>query len=388
MEKSKKKVLFLITKSNWGGAQRYVHDLAIGLPGDRFEVAVALGGDGPLAEKLREARIRVIPIPSLERDVSIIKDVVSFFDILAIARIERPDVFHINSSKAGIMGSLIGRLVGVRNIIFTAHGWAFNEDRPSWQRLIFKFVHWLSILLSHRTIAVSEEVKRQMDWPWAQEKMIVIRNGRNIKDQLNREEARAYLIEKEPSLQAYKDDLWTMTIAELHPVKRHEAVIDTIKKLTDQGEVFRHLIIGSGEQKEALRRQIERLELQDRVFLLGAIPEAATYLKAADVFVLASRTEAMPYAVIEALLSEVPTVATAVGGIPEVIENGVSGLLAPPLDNEALANILARLLRDEELRKTLADGARERRSELSFERTLESTINVYEPQPSITSSAL
>src|SRR5690606_3210515 len=147
-------------------------------------------------------------------------------------------------------------------------------------------------------------------------------------------------------------------------------------------------IIGSGEQKEALRRQIERLELQDRVFLLGAIPEAATYLKAADVFVLASRTEAMPYAVIEALLSEVPTVATAVGGIPEVIENGVSGLLAPPLDNEALANILARLLRDEELRKTLADGARERRPELSFERTLESTINVYEPQPNITSSAL
>ena len=168
-----------------------------------------------------------------------------------------------------------------------------------------------------------------------------------------------------------------MTIAELHPVKRHEAVIDIVKKLADQGETFRHLIIGGGELEASLRRQIERLELQDRVFLLGQIPEAAEYLQAADVFILASRSEAMPYAIIEAIIAEVPTVATAVGGIPEVIDNGVSGLLAPPLDNDALASIITRLLHDPELRTDLAAGAHIRKQEFAFAKTLDQTVDVY-----------
>src|SRR5690606_4172695 len=96
-----------------------------------------------------------------------------------------------------------------------------------------------------------------------------------------------------------------------------------------------------------------------------------------DVFILASRSEAMPYAIIEAMMAEIPTVATAVGGIPEVIDNGISGLLSPPLDNDALADMIARLLRDKELRDRLAAGARERRSDFSFDRTREKTLELY-----------
>src|SRR5690606_30501769 len=145
MEKSKRKILFLITKSNWGGAQRYVYDLAAGLPEEEFETLVALGGDGPLTDKLRSQGVRVVPLPALQRDMSIDKDIQSFFDIWAIIRVERPHIFHVNSSKAGLFGALIGRLAGVPKIIFTAHGWGFNEDRPGWQKLAIKFGHWLTI---------------------------------------------------------------------------------------------------------------------------------------------------------------------------------------------------------------------------------------------------
>jgi len=170
----KKKVLFVITKSNWGGAQRYVYDLATGLPKTDFDITVALGGDGLLASKLRAAGVRVISIPSLQRDFSLAKELHSVQEIYDLLKVEQPDILHLNSSKAGILGTVIGRFNKVPKIIFTAHGWAFNEDRPFWQRVLLKTIHWLTVLSSHHTIAVSKEVVRQMNWPFAASRMTVI----------------------------------------------------------------------------------------------------------------------------------------------------------------------------------------------------------------------
>lgn len=378
----KTKILYLITKPNFGGAQRYVYDLASGLPRDKFEVAVALGRNnegekGPLETKLQAAGIRTIPLPSLQRDISLAKEVRSFFELWKILRQEKPKVLHINSSKAGALGALVGRVARVPKIVFTAHGWAFNEDRPLWQQVVLKKIHWLTVLLSHQTIAVSREVRRQMNWPFASRKMTAIHNGREIKGMQTREEGRTFLIGKEPRLAEYKDHFWSMTIAELHPVKRHSAVIDTIKKLQESNKEIKHLIIGDGEEREKLQRQIADLGLEDNVFLLGNINEAAQYLKATDVFVLASRSEAMPYSIIEAMIAEVPTIATAVGGTPEVIENGISGLLVPPLDNKALFEALFKVYKDEQLREKLSAGAKKRAQYFSLETTLEKTLEVY-----------
>jgi glycosyltransferase involved in cell wall biosynthesis len=377
MEKSKKKILFLITKSNFGGAQRYVHDLAVGLPKNRFEVAVALGGNGPLVGKLAMADIRVITIPSLQRDVSIGKELAAFGEISAIVKNEQPDILHINSSKAGALGALIGRLHKVTKVIFTAHGWAFNEERPTWQRFVLKFIHWLTVLLSHQTIAVSEEVKRQLDWPGAQSKMTVIYNGRTLDGLKDRGVARTALIEKKPLLERYGEDLWSVTIAELHPIKRHEAVIKAMKEVARLSPRYRHLIIGGGQEEDHLRHLIKDNELEEHVFLLGNIEDAAEYLKAADIFILASRSEAMPYAIIEACIAGLPIIATAVGGIPEVIENEVSGILIPPLDDNALAKAIVRLSTDPALQQRLSAGALTSSLRFRFADTLQKTIDLY-----------
>lgn len=373
----KKKILFLITKSNWGGAQRYVYDLAGGLPQDEFEVAVALGGNGPLATKLETAGIRVIRIPSLQRDVSLIKEAAAFVEIANIIRLEQPDILHLNSSKAGILGAFLGRLLLVPKIIFTAHGWAFNEDRPDWQKLILKKIHWLTVLLAHETIAVSEELKRQMDWLGAQNKMTVIYNGRSITDLRSREEARTQLCKRFPQLLPYQNDFWSMTIGELHPVKRHDAVIESIKEVVGSNPDTRHLIIGAGEEREALEAQIEKLNLRENVFLLGNIEEASRYLKAADIFVLASRSEGMPYVLIEALIANVPVVATKVGGIPEVIEHESEGLLTPPLDNKALFEAILSLRNNHEQRFKFSKSAEVKSKDFTLDKTLEKTLGLY-----------
>lgn len=375
----RKKVLFLITKGNFGGAQRYVYDLATELPKDAWECAVAVGGGGPLGAKLQAAGVRVITIPSLERDISFSKELKALKEISKIVRIEQPDVFHINSSKAGALGALIGRWQKVPKIIFTAHGWAFNEDRSRPIRFILKSIHYFTVLLAHQTIAVSAEVRRQMNWPFARRKMTVIYNGRKINNLEERAQARerlAGLAAGQP-LARLRADFWSLTIAELHPIKRHDAVIKAMKEVVRLWPHTRHLIIGGGQEAQRLRTLIAEYELEEHVFLLGNVPEAAQYLRAADLFILASRSEALPYAVIEAAMAELPIVAAAVGGIPEIIENETSGLLIPPLNDKVLLEAILRLRADPDLRRRLAAGAAKRAEEFRFDKTLRQTAALY-----------
>ena len=94
-----KKILFLITKANWGGAQRYVFDLATALRNE-FDISVAFGQEGLLAKKLREAQITTFPIRALQRDVSISSDVKSFLELMRLFRVEKPDVVHLNRESS------------------------------------------------------------------------------------------------------------------------------------------------------------------------------------------------------------------------------------------------------------------------------------------------
>ena len=372
-----KKILYLITKSDWGGAQRYVHDLAVALPSERYDVVVALGGNGPLIQKLEEALVKVVKISALQRDVSVVKELISVWQISSIIRQEKPEVLHINSSKAGILGVLMGRILLVPKIIFTSHGWAFNEKRPWYQKVVFKFIHWLTVLLSHQTIAVSYELKRQMNWLFAEKKMVVIHNGRTIKNLLERNEARDRLISHDDRLKPYRNDFWSVTIGELHPVKQHDVTIKAIAKLVEKHPNVRHIIISGGEEKENLQALISDLKLTRNVFLLGAIDEASQYLKAFDLFVLASRSEALAYVVIEACIAGLPIIASRVGGIPEIIENGESGYLVPGGNVSALAHAYTELLTNPQDRDSLGKAASDRSKHFTFKKTLEETVSLY-----------
>ncbi len=372
-----KKVLFLITKSNWGGAQRYVFDLATNLPKDKFTTIVACGGNGILIDKLQAENIKTIPLKSLQRDISIFKEIQALQETARIIKNENPDILHINSSKAGLFGAALGRFYKVPKIIFTSHGWSFNEKRPFWQRMILKYLHWLTVLLSHETIAVSHEVKNQMNWPFVQQKIIVIHNGINRPNFLNKLEAREFFTGQTNNLKPYLNDFWTMTIGELHPIKRHEAVIRVVNSLAKEGVKIRHLIIGSGELEEKLKKLTAKFGLKNHVFFLGQIVEASKYIKASDAFILSSRSEAMPYVIVESIMSGTPTIATAVGGIPEVIENGINGILTQPENNKELLEAIKKIQNNKELGKKMGENAEKRSGQFTLEKMLGKTIFLY-----------
>lgn len=372
------KVLYLITKSNWGGAQRYVYDLATHLDTSRYEPIVALGGNGELATLLRHAGIRVITIDSLERDISIRQEWQFIKELYSILRYERPAVLHVNSSKAGGVGTLLGRLLRVPHIIFTAHGWAFNEDRPLWQRFVTKCLHWCTVLLSHRTIAVSRAIVRDMNWPGAEKKMKIIHPGRNIGVTYTKAESRASLARQFPVLEPYLRDTWIGIVAELHPIKRHTVLFQALASLRDTHPQVRLIVVGTGSLTQSLQRYVVDHQLEEHVLMLGHVSDAARYLKAFDICVLPSKSESYGYVLHEAGLAGVAVVGTRVGGIPDIITHNSTGLLVPPDSHERLAAALHTLLREPNKGKELAAAMQDTLKTRTVARMTEATTALYE----------
>jgi glycosyltransferase involved in cell wall biosynthesis len=372
MKGSDTKVLYGITKSNFGGAQRYVYELARGSKDRGFDTAVLLGGQGVLKDKLESRGIRTLTLPALDRDISLYNDIKEFFSIISILKKEKPDVFHTNSSKMGGLGALAGKIARVPKIIFTAHGFAFNEsNRSLLQKAILKCIYWMIILLSDHTICVSESVKNRLEtWPYIKNKLVVIHNGIMPFDLVSREDARKEL--------GIKPNTFVVgTIAELHRVKGLDILLRAWLDYTQEHKAML-VIIGDGSEGENLNLLSKKLGIENSVYFAGFVDNARKYLLAFDVFVLASRSEGFPYALLEAGFASLPVVATSVGGVPEIIKEGETGLLVEPGYPEELAHILIGLSKDEQLRKTLGENVHTfTEKEFSLAQMFDHTFMVY-----------
>jgi glycosyltransferase involved in cell wall biosynthesis len=396
---NKKKILYCITKANWGGAQKYVYDLATSMNPDLYEVAVLVGSTGTLASRLQASNVRVIILGSLIRDVSLLKDVKAFWSLLKIFKQEKPDIIHLNSSKMGLLGTLAGRVYLFTNklkaanckprIIFTGHGWAFNEDRSLWQKKIIFWLHKLTIALSHKTIAVSEQTKAQIrGGRFLNKKIVVVRNGLEEIKFMNREIARVKILEKIKQINHsellidLENRLWLGTISELHKNKGLKYLIEAVHLLDVDGDDRSGLplviIIGDGERKEKLQERISRYNLQDYIFMVGRVEEAEKYLKAFDVFSLTSITEALPYVLLEAGQAGLPIIASNVGGIPEIIDDMQSGILVRPKEPEEIEKGIKFLIENPEKMKFFSQNIQAKiKQSYNIDTMVKNTVEIY-----------
>lgn len=368
----KKRILHVITKASWGGAQRYVFDLAVAGKAQGHDVSIVYGEEGPLTDALLKENIPAVRLPSLSRDIHVKEEWRSFKALKQFFEGVKPDILHVHSSKAGL--SLIAaRLAKVPRIIFTAHGWAFNEARPWWQKIVFRVLYAVTIYLSHLTICVSQAVYKDMEWvPFSSKRLFIVKLGIDAPHFLKRAEARKKF-----------GELGTRTvlgmIAELHPTKRVEDAIIALRELKSEFPNLTLIVCGEGSERERLSELIERLRLADSVFLKGFVPDAATYLKAFDIFLMISRTEALGYAAIEAGYAGLPVVATRVGGLPEIVRHKETGLLVPAENPHALARALRLLLEQPEYTTHLSARLHEHVThKFTKERMIQETFALYE----------
>ena len=172
------KILYLITQSEWGGAQRYVFDLAVNFK-DKFEVAAAFGGEGGLKNKLDEENIRNFTLKNLVREINPWRDFLAFWEIYRLIRKTKPDILHTNSSKAEILGNLAGWLCGVPKIVFTAHGFVFNEELGFWKKKLYIFLEKMAGFFADKIICVSgfDRAAALAHKIAGKNKLVVIHNG-------------------------------------------------------------------------------------------------------------------------------------------------------------------------------------------------------------------
>lgn len=373
MSSHSKQILYLITKANWGGAQRYVYDTATAAKRAGHTVTVAYGGEGRLRARFAEENIRTIEIKSLGRDVQVGNDTAVFLELVRLMRHERPDIVHLNSAKAGGLGALAARIAGVPNIIFTAHGWAFNEGRPRWQRVVIRLFSGMTVLLSHTTICVSQAIRRDMAWlPFASKKLVVIHHGIDCVPMKSREEARKALLPR------HEDDLWIGMLSELHPTKCVVNALFAMANLVKKHPNVILVVLGEGEERARLKKAIRTFDLTKHAFLPGFIPEGPSYLHAFDIFLHTSKSEALGYAILEAGCARLPVVATRVGGIPEIIEDGVNGLLVAPQRSNEITDALLSLLQTPSLQEQFGKALQETvATRFSKRRMLDATLALY-----------
>jgi glycosyltransferase involved in cell wall biosynthesis len=374
------KILYVITKSNWGGAQRNVFDLATQMKASGHEVSVALGGKGVLQKKLESAGIFTHPIDYLERDFSFSKDFKSLREIYSIIKERRPDVIHLHSPKASGLGALAARLLGTKRIITTVHGWTFNEDRKFIQKATIAFFSWLTMVLAHKVILLSDkEYYQALKFPWVRQKLTTIPLGIKTPVFMSIDGAKQFFGKMlNMDINSFGKKIVIGTIAELHRNKALNYLIDAMSIVSSNYPQAICLIVGEGEERANLEKQIKDLKLEDKIFLTGFIDNCSEYLKAFNIFTMSSIKEGLPYTLLEAGSASLPVVSTPVGGIPEIIEDMRSGILIQARNSKELAHGISFLIENPDERRRYGNALKDRVTNVfSIEKMYSSTERLY-----------
>ncbi len=337
-------LLYVVTLAEVGGAQSYVRDL---LPAVReeFDVAVAAHGEGPLRAAAAELRVPFFPLRHVRRSLSPVHDPLGLAELTRLFRRLRPAIVHLNSSKAGVLGRIAGALAHVPVRVFTVHGWAFKAAAGP-GALLYLWADRLVRPLTTAIVCVSElELRTGLAARvCTAERATVIRN--------------AVAVGEPRGAAAREGPVRIVSVGRLAHPKDFATLVEAFALLPAGAARLR--ILGDGPLRAALARQVADLGLEGAVELAGEVGDVRSCLRDAELFVLSSRSEGMPISVLEAMAEGLPVVASDVGGLAEVVVEGETGALVPPGDPRALAERLARLVADEELRARLGRAGYER----------------------------
>lgn len=335
-------VLYVIGTLQLGGAENQVVTMAPALCNDRYTIHVCcLGHEGVQADALRGRGIQVVALNMRLRYWPI-----AVYRLFRLIKQLNAQIVHTHLYDAGIWGRLVGKLAGVPVIVTTEHGMTLWKKR---RHLLLE--HFFN-RFTDKMIAVSEDIRQRRihDEGVSPEKIITIPNAVDIK-RFSRIDSREQ-VRKELGIDT--SCLVIGTVARLVVAKRLDYLLEAASVVCDAVPQARFLIIGDGPLRDDLERKALQLDLPPQyVRFLGSRQDIPELLSALDIFALSSEREGLPVSLLEAMAASRPVVATQVGGIPQVIQDGYNGVLIPPHDPAALAKAIRKLIEDNTQRKSL-----------------------------------
>ncbi len=362
-------VLHTITELNYGGAEQLLVNVlryVLAQPTSQFrhQVVTLYDGQTPLSQELRALGV---PVHDLQMKKSEHGRVTAPYQFWRLLRQEKPAIIHNWLYHASLLGRTMGRLAQTPVIITARHTSQFGIP------LRTRLYNWTG-RLDDRTILICEAMRSTEQG--APERYITIYNGIPSLSLPPRETARAKLLAE---LGLPDTAVFILTIGRLHPAKGHRDTIPALRQLRTSHPHAHFLWVGDGEEYAHLAAQIAEANLTSHVHLLGKQPDIAPFLASADIFLLPSRWEGVPVAIQEAMAAGLPVVSTAVGGIPELVQDGQTGLLVPPQDPTALAQALITLLNDHGRATQMGQAGRQRIADhFTIEQMVTQTEALYE----------
>lgn len=338
------KILYFITTSNWGGASRHVYDLCKYQKSIGNKVYLAVGSKGQLFKEVKQLQIPIFVLQSVQRNISPINDIKSVILFRMLVKKLKPDIVHLHSSKAGILGRMA--CTGIKNIkvVFTVHGWAFTDGVPSKAkkfiyRNIERFVSPLTDLFIcvskfDKSIGLRDRVLKRKS------NVVVIHNGSSkpSKDLVNF---------------SVRNPVRLVMIARFSNQKDQETLIRAIINLPK--DAYKLTFVGDGNNLERCKKLVLKYNLTDNVSFVGFSMDIPKFLIENDVFIMTSHYEGLPIGIIEAMSYGLPIVASNVGGNSELVINDKNGYLIDDKNSNQLNKYLQKLLNNTDLIKKMGN---------------------------------
>src|SRR3954471_5045844 len=379
------KILRVIARLNMGGPALHVAYLTAGLRERGYDTTLVAGtlarGEDSMAFVAEARDVHTIRIDELGREISPLRDLLATVRLARLIRRERPDILHTHTAKAGTVGRVAALLAGRRRpaiVVHTFHGHVLRGYFGPFRSRLFRLLErWLASQ-STALIAVSPQVRDDLVALGVapKERFAVIRLGIELDERVagtenGRRESRRYL--------GIPGDRFAVGwIGRMTPVKRTDDVLVAFKQLRDDGVDAVLCMVGDGPDRADLERRAHELGIVRDTVFLGYQEDVAQYYAAFDALVLPSSNEGTPVSAIEALAAGRPVVATRVGGVPDVVQEGEDGFLVEPGAIGDLADRLAQLARDPQLRERMGRAGRDRvMSRYAVERLVEDVDRLY-----------
>lgn len=368
-------IVLVITRLDRGGSAELTLQLAAGLVKKGYQITLIAGQTSqPLGSPQTFAaqnHFTLHYLNSLRRPISPLNDMLAFLRLIFLLKKLRPDILHTNSSKAGLIGRLAGKLAGVRKIFHSPHGHIFyGYYSPTISRLFIileKYMaHYTDKILNLTERGRRDHIRARIAPP---EKFMVSSCGVEL------EPFRA--VTSKNLRRSDPQNLVVIWAGRLVPVKNLPLLLEAARLLQPQALNIRYIIAGDGEDAEKIRNLRDSYNIRNIEFL-GFRNDLPAIFAEGDVFILTSLNEGFGRILVEAMATGLALIATNVGGVPEIIQDGINGILIPSRDKQQLAGAIRKIYRNPKLRHQMGLRNRKKAEFYSISNYIKKVVYIYQ----------
>jgi len=367
---------------NIGGPSIHVSLLSQYFHNNQFQTKLVSGSlsenEGDMSYLLQNTDIEHIHIHELKRELSFVDDIKSFIKLFKLFQNEKPDIVHTHMAKAGMVGRFAAFLSGVPSIYHTFHGHVFSGYFSKIKTWVFIWIERLLALLSSGIIVISKSQKQEIAYKYritSEKKISVIPLGFDL-EKLQSNSLNNHSIRQELKIPEIATIIGI--VGRITQIKNHDLFLDVASKLIEAHHNFHFLIVGDGELRREVEDKVRSRGLSGKVHFAGWISNPADIYSNIDILLLTSKNEGTPVAVIEAMFFKKPVIASAVGGVLDIIEHEKNGFIVDSFNPDDFIKFILQIKDNLELRIQIGEnGNKFVKSHFSKECLFENMTNFY-----------